>query len=275
MDIPKRFVTVALIALLVAGAGCAGLTGGDAAGDDDGAEQYDNATAVQEAATEQMQDVESYTFTMEMSMVSDNMTMNSTSEGAADIADRRLRQNQTITMQTQGRNMTINSTSYMIGDTMYSSYDGGAWQTMNLSEMPGGMGVDDMWNQSDTMEQQEALLNGSEVSFGDEKTTTIDGQEVYVIEMDIDEEGFTNLTNQQMMSDAQQQQAMSDVNYSEISITQYVDTESMYVVKTEMSLEMTTNGQTMRQEMVMTFDNFNEDLTIEAPVDDANATVAP
>lgn len=275
MDIPKRFVTVALIALLVAGAGCAGLTGGDAAGDDDGTEQYDNATAVQEAATEQMQDVESYTFTMEMSMVSENMTMNSTSEGAADIADRRLRQNQTITMQTQGRNMTINSTSYMIGDTMYSSYDGGAWQTTNLSEMPGGMGVDDMWNQSDTMEQQEALLNGSEVSFGDEKTTTIDGQEVYVIEMDIDEEEFTNLTNQQMMSDAQQQQATSSVNYSEINITQYVDTESMYVVQTEMSLEMTTNGQTMRQEMVMTFDNFNEDLTIEAPVDDANATVAP
>lgn len=274
MDLSKRFVTVALIALLVAGAGCAGLTGGDAGSDDD-AEQYENATAVQEAATEQMQDVESYTFTMEMSMTSENMTMNSTSEGAADIADRRLRQNQTVTMQMQGQNMTVNSTSYMIGDTMYTSYDGGAWQTMNISEMPGGMSVDQMWNQSDTMEQQEALLNGSDVSFGDEKTTTVDGEEAYVVEIDIDEEEYMRVMNQQMMDDAQQQQQLGNVNYSQISITQYVDTDSMYVVRTEMSLEMTTNGETMRQEMTMTFDDFDEDVTIEAPVEDENASVAP
>lgn len=273
MDLSKRFVTVALVALLVAGAGCAGLTGGDTGGDDD-AEQYENATAVQEAATAKMQDVESYTFTMEMSMDSDNMTMESTSEGAADIANRRLRQNQTITMQAQGQNMTINSTSYMIDDTMYSSYDGGAWQTMNISNMPGGMGVDEMWNQSDTMEQQEALLNGSDVSFGDEKTTTVDGTEVYVIKIDIDEEEYMEVMNQQTMSNAQQQQQMGDINVSNISITQYVDADSMYVVQTDMSLEMTTNGQTMNQEMTMTFDDFNEDVSIEAPVETGNATVA-
>lgn len=272
MDLSKRFVTVALIALLVAGAGCAGMTGGDAGSDD--AEQYENATAVQEAATEQMQDVESYTFTMEMSMTSENMTMNSTSQGAADIADRRLRQNQTVTMQMQGRNMTVNSTSYMIGDTMYTSYDGGAWRTMNISEMPGAMGVDEVWNQSDTMEQQEALLNGSEVSFGDEKTTTVDGQEVYVIEIDIDEEEYMEAMNQQMMDNAQQRQQLENVNYSEISITQYVATDSMYVVQTEMALEMTTDGETMRQEMTMTFDDFNEDVTIEAPVENETATAA-
>ena len=270
MDLSKRFVTVALVALLVAGAGCAGLTGGDTAGDD-GSTQYENASAVQEAATEKMQGVESYTFTMEMSMTSENMTMNSTSEGAADIANRRLRQNQTVTMQAQGRNMTINSTSYMIGDTMYSSYDGGAWQTMNLSNMPGGMGVDEMWNQSDTMEQQEALLNASNVSFGDEKTTTVDGEEAYVIEIDIDEEEYMNVMNQQMTSNAQQQQMG---NVSNISITQYVDADSMYVVRTEVDLEMTTNGQTTRQEMTMTFDSFNEDVSIEAPVQNGNATVA-
>ena len=274
MDLSKRFVTVALIALLVAGAGCAGLSGGDVGGDDD-AEQYENATAVQEAATERMQDVESYTFTMEMSMTSENMTMNSTSEGAADIADRRLRQNQTVTMRMQGQNMTINSSSYMIGDTMYTSYDGGAWQTMNLSEMPGAMGVDEMWNQSDTLEQQEDLMNGSEVSFGDEETTTVDGREVYVIEIDIDEEEYMEVMNQQMMDDAQRQQQMGDVNFTEISITQYVDTDSMYVVRTEMSLEMTTDGETMRQEMTMTFDDFDEEVTIEAPVEGENASVAP
>ena len=273
MDLSKRFVTVALVALLVAGAGCAGLTGGDAGSDDD-AEQYENATAVQEAAMEQMQDVESYTFTMETSMTSENMTMNSTSEGAANIADRRLRQNQTVTMRMQGQNMTINSTSYMIGDTMYSSYDGGAWQTMNISNMPGGMSVDETWDQSDTMEQQEALLNGSNVSFGDEKTTTVDGREVYVIEIDIYEEEYMKVMDQQMMSNAQQQQQTGDINVSNISITQYVDTDSMYVVRTDMSLEMTTNGQTMNQEMTMTFDDFNEDVSIEAPVETGNATVA-
>jgi FlaG/FlaF family flagellin (archaellin) len=265
-----------LVALLVASAGCLGLgVVGDDANATTTTEEYDNATAVQQAAAEAMADVDTYTFTMEMSMESENLTMVSESEGAANVEQQRLRQNQTVEMSTpEGRNLTVNSSSYLIGETMYTSYEGQSWETMNISEMPTGMDADAVWNQSSQMRQQQQLLNASTVSFGDEKTTTIDGQEVYVIELDVDAEAFQNAM-MEGMNDGQMQQQMnqSDLQFDEISATQYVATDSMRIVQSEMTIEMTVNGQTMRQEMVMTFDNFNEDLTIEPPVE-TNQTAA-
>lgn len=272
----KRVTLVVLVALLVASAGCLGLgVVGDDADATTTTEEYDNATAVQQAAAEAMADVDTYTFTMEMTMESENLTMVSESEGAANVEQQRLRQNQTVEMSTpEGRNLTVNSSSYLVGETMYMSYEGQSWETMNISEMPTGMDADAMWNQSSQMRQQQQLLNASTVSFGDEETTTIDGQEVYVIELDVDAEAFQNAT-MEGMNDGQMQQQMnqSDLQYDEISATQYVATDSMRIVRTEMTVEMTVDGQTMRQEMVMTFDDFNEDVTIEPPVE-TNETAA-
>jgi len=270
MKLRKRVALVALVALLVTGAGCLGFGVGS---DDENAatttEEYDNATAVQQAAADAMADVDTYTFTMEMTMETENVTMVSESEGAADVEQQRLRQNQTVVMSTpERRNLTVNSSSYLIGDTMYMSYENRSWETMNVSEMPTGMDADAMWNQSSQMRQQQQLLNASSVSFGDEKTTTIDGQEAYVIELDVDEAAFRNAT-MEGMSDGQMQRQMNrtDLRYDDISTTQYVATDSMRIIQTEMTVEMTVNGNAIRQEMVMTFDDFNEDVTIEPPVE--------
>ncbi|WP_135533784.1 hypothetical protein [Halostella pelagica] len=269
MELRKRVALVALLALLVTGAGCIGQGASDSVADTTTpAEEYDNATAVQQAAAEAMADVDTYTFSMEMTMEADNITMASQSNGSADVEQQRLRQNQSVVMTSaQGQNITLNSSSYLIGDTMYISTEGQSWETRNLSEMAGPMDADTMWNQSSQVRQQQQLLNASDVSFGDEKTTTIDGQEVYVIVLDIDGEALMNATMQEMDSQMQQQMSRSGIQYDNISATQYVATDSMRIVKTEMTVDMTMDGRTMHQEMVMTFDNFNEDVTIEPPVE--------
>lgn len=276
MKTSKRIALVALTVLLVVGAGCLGASGGDGSdGTTNGTTnatdgEYENATAVRQAAADAMADVESYTFTMEMTMETEQATIRSESHGAADVERQRLRQNQSMVMSQQGRNVTLNASTVLVGDTMYISYEGQPWESTNLSEMPGATGSEDMWNQSSTLEQQQRLLNNSEVSFGENRTTTVNGQEAYVVVLDIDE---GSLQEVMQGSSTMQQTGTSQVEYRNVTVTQYVATDSMRVVRTEMSLNASTNGQTVHQEMVMTFDSFNEDVTIEPPVEE-NATAS-
>lgn len=276
MKTSKRIALVALTVLLVVGAGCLGASGGDGSdGTTNGTTnatdgEYENATAVRQAAADAMADVESYTFTMEMTMETEQATIRSESHGAADVERQRLRQNQSMVMSQQGRNVTLNASTVLVGDTMYISYEGQPWESTNLSEMPGATGSEDMWNQSSTLEQQQRLLNNSEVSFGENRTTTVNGQEAYVIVLDIDE---GSLQEVMQGSSTMQQTGTSQVEYRNVTVTQYVATDSMRVVRTEMSLDASMNGQTVHQEMVMTFDSFNEDVTIEPPVEE-NATAS-
>lgn len=244
MPTKRTLLVTALVALLVATSGCSALQGG---GGPDG-------QAIAERSNEAMQDIERYNFEMSMSLSSNqaDQTIDINASGAANIAEERLR----MEMDMMGQSIT----QYIVGDTQYVN-QGGTWQKMNMS---GQMGTQqDIWDQQQLAQQQDILENAS-VSF--EGNTTIDGEDVYELSVDIDEE--------QLMDVIQQQQGQAlggQISLDDISYTMYVTHADNYIKRINADMSMSMGQQNVDATLEMTFNDLNGDVTIELPPEAENA----
>lgn len=187
-----RLATVALVAVLAL-AGCSGAftgDGGDTQAGQDSQIAAENVTADAIAAIE---DVGEYTLASNSTIV---QTVNNVdrerqiqSETRIDRADRTV--NAATTLSASGQTLAIDV--YLVNETVYERNEqyvrqfSSEWVRYDVSE-----NSSDVWLQYDTLKIHQHLLdNGTTALNG---TDEVDGEEVYVLELDANESGLESFT---------------------------------------------------------------------------------
>ena len=237
MPTKRTLLVTALVALLVAASGCSALSGGGGQGEE-----------IAKQTNEAMQDVDSYTFDLSMTMTAqeNDQSVDITATGAINVAEERMR----MQMDFMGRS----TTQYIIGSSQYIELDGN-WQQRDVQQ--------DIWNQQQLAQQRQILDNAS-VSF--EGNTTIDGTDVYELSVDVNEDQLMDVIQQQQGQDIGSQVDLKDVSY-----TMYVTHGDYRLKRIVADMKMSAQGQTLNADMEMTFNNFNGDVSIELPPEAENA----
>ncbi len=243
----RAIVVTALLALLVAAAGCSG--GGDQAPTD-----APPADSLQDNVTAAMEDVETVTFTLNISMdaPSRDQTVRVNADGAMDIPNQSMR----LSSRMQGR-QSIEVTQYIIGNTMYAHMDG-QWITQNMTGR-------NIWEQNTTrLAMQQQLMEDASVDVTG--SATVGDRDVWVVSVQPAAEDIRSIMSQQATM-----RLPENVQFQNLTATQYVDKETYHVRKLDMSVTMGTQGQQSTVDMTMTFTGFNEPVTIELPEEARNA----
>lgn len=245
----KRLLAALSVALLLAVAGCTGISG------DDGTTGADDAETLQNRTVERLANVDTYTFEGTTTSTTGNTTVEIQMDGAFDTPARRARMN--MTLASDGPYGTNEETlqMYVINDTVYVSpagHDG--WQATDASQMP-GLGGDPIENHG--LELQRVLLEDAEVRIvGNE---TVDGRSTTVLEVEPTDEALE--TYLQRLGGASRDRTIENA-----TLTQWV-TDDGYVVRSEAEMTVTTSGQTANVTTTATFGDFNESVAIEPPED--------
>lgn len=245
----RKLVLIGVLVLSVGLAGCSGLTGGD--------EELTEAERLQQDAIADMEDVDSYTFTMDMSMDMESdqgdATIDIRADGAANRAEERMYMNMTMDITSQGQTQSINQEVYQLGETMYVQQFG-TWQSQSVGS--------DAWENNNAAQQSE-LLEDADVSIvGND---TVNGVEVRVLEVEPDEEALEEFA-QSGTNTGQSGPTQSSMSIESATVRQYVAAESPhYVLRTEMDMEATVEGNPVTMTMTMSFDDLDEDVTIDVP----------
>jgi len=253
----RTLLITAVLGVTLLLAGCTSAITGDSDGSD---ALPDNMTAdeLQEKAVSASEDVESATFTMDMSMdLGDQGSAEMSTDGAMDMAAEKMRME--MEMDTMGQGFDI--TQYVVGETIYQQMDGG-WQKQSV---PG------FWDQSQYAQQQEALESATEFEVTEQ--TTVNGNDVYKMEIDVDEEQLLETVQQQG-----NQQGMGSLyenaDISNVEMTQYIDTDTYQIRQVEMSMDMSMMGEDATMDMTMTYDSINEPVDITLPEEAEGASSA-
>jgi len=253
----RTLLITAVLGVTLLLAGCTSAITGDSGGSD---ALPDNMTAdeLREKAVSASEDVESATFTMDMSMdVGDQGSAEMSTEGAMDMAAEKMRMEMSMDMMGQ----SVDITQYVVGETVYQQMDG-IWQKQSA---PG------FWEQSQYAQQQETLESATEFEVTGQ--TTVDGNDVYKMSVDMDEE--------QLLESVQQQGAQQgmgslyeNADISNVEMTQYIDTDTYQIRQVEMSMDMSMMGEDATMDMTMTYDSINEPVDITLPEDAEGASSA-
>lgn len=237
---PKRTLLItALVALLVTASGCSVL-GGSGQGDE-----------IAQRAQQAMQDVETYEVDMSLDMNAQDsdVSVSLTADGTVDAADERLR----MEMSLRGQSIT----QYLIGDTLYLNQRG-TWQQRDVSDR-------NIWNQQ-AVAQQRQILNDSSVTL--EGNTTIDGTDVYELDVDLDEGQLMDVVQSQQATD------LSDISLDDITYTMYVSHDTHFIKRIEADMRMSARGQTMNADLAMTISDVDGNHSVELPPEAENAQTA-
>ncbi|WP_436902117.1 DUF6612 family protein [Halovenus halobia] len=197
-----------------------------------------------------MESVETVRITQEMTMNLGGEPFTVQSEGAMDIEAEKARF--TTTSSLAGSN--FEQEQYLVGETMYlrsEMFDG--WVKQNIS----GFGA---W-QNNQFAQQERLLGNASLEVTGQQT--VDGNEVYVTELDIGGETLESLFNEQAGNLSSQ--LASDVSFEKASVTQHIDVETNRVRYTKLQYSLTAQGQELSFTLEQRFSKFNEPVGIELP----------
>lgn len=238
--VSKRTVVVtALLALMVTVSGCSALQGGGSA----------QAEDIKQNAVESSGEVDSYRFNTTVTTERSGRTSTSNQSGSIDLANERARFHQTV----RGQSIT----QYLVNGTAYVK-SGGSWTKQNASGLS-------FWS-NHPLEQQRRFLRNSSVSF--EGNTTIAGQDVYELSV--------NVTAEQLRANAERQlgpNATAQPTFENISYTMYVTHDTSRIKRTNAEMSVTSQGRQSTFSTEMTFSNYN-DVSIELPPEAKNAQSA-
>lgn len=249
MSSTKRTVLiVAVLGVALLMAGCTSALSGD----DNNDVETDGMSAeeIQTNAVEASQSVESATFTQELTMdIESQGTVEMDTEGALDMTAEKMRMEGTM----ETPRGTFELTQYIIGDQMYVQTDG-VWQRQAAQQ--------DIWDKGQYRQQQEALQSASNVEVVDKTTTS--GEEVYVMEVDIEEDELLDLVKQQGAQEGMGQ-IYDQMEIENVDVTQHIDTESYHIRHMKMEMDVSMMGEEMTMTMMQTYDEINEPVDITLP----------
>lgn len=238
----RTLMVTAFLAVLVAVSGCQ--TGQQTSAPD----EMPSVDELREQTTAAMEDVETSSFTMDMTMDAQGQTITMSADGKMDIPAKQMKM--TVDMSGSGQNLQV--TQYIDGNTMYMKM-GEQWIQR---EAPG----QNVW-QNNQLTQQQQILEAAEIELNG--TTTVDGESVYRVDMEANES-----TARQILEQSAGQVpagSLENVDLNGFELTQYVDVETSHVRKVDMQMDMAVQGQSSTVDMTMTFSDFNSDVSIEIP----------
>lgn len=244
----KSALLTLLLALSLILAGCAGLTGTD---DDTTPDNSDVDTEqLRTASLEAMENVETVRATQNLTMDLGGTSIATESEGVIDISAKKAR----FIMTSSTAGTEFEQTQYLVDDTMYfKSGAFGGWVKQNVSGF-------NAWG-NNQFAQQERLLDGAEMNVTDQRT--IDGNEVYVTELDVDSETLSDLFNAQAGNVSSR--LASGVSLDDASVTQHIDVETNRIRYANIEYSLTVRGQKFTFSLEQRFSEFNEPVGIELP----------
>lgn len=242
----RTLLVTALVALVVLSAGCLSALDDDA---DDSSSVNVTAEELQPDVTAAMEDVETASFTMEMTVLADGEEITTMEgDGTMDLGAERLYQELELELPIGG---TEAVTQYIVGETIYTER-GDQWVKQDAMEL-------DVWDQYGVEQQPEALA-AADVDVTER--TTFEGHDVYVLEGEVNEEVFEHLDQQGIEDDPF---ADGSVEVVDGEFVQYVDVESAHVRYFDMEVVVEEAGEEVTIHMSMSYDAFNEDVDIELP----------
>lgn len=246
----RRLLAALSVALLLAVAGCAGISG------DDGTTGADDAETLQNRTVERLENVETYTFEGTTVSKTGNTTVETEMDGAFDTPARRARMNMTLSSDGPYGSNEETIRMYIVNDTVYVSPAGhDQWQAVDASQMPGLGSSDPIEDHG--LELQRVLLKDAEVRIvGNE---TVDGRSTTVLEVKPTDEALETYL-ERIGGGAR------DRTIENATLTQWV-TDDGYVVRSEANMTVVVNGQTANVTTTARFDNFNESVDIDPPED--------
>lgn len=161
--------------------------------------------------------------------------------------------------------------AYVLGETMYMNF----WGQWIQAEMDDAA----LWeHDEDQLDQQETFLEEGDLDINE--TTTFDGHEVYVVDIELDQEEMDEIFAESdefddafefdddfVGDDAEFDDDVFDTEetVTNASITQYIDAENYWVRHTVIEYEVDGPFGSHSVEMSMTLSDFNEPVDIELP----------
>lgn len=236
----RRLAVTALLALLLTLAGCS------SASNSLDPSEAPSAGAIQENVTRQMQSVETATFTMDVTVATPDQEVSMSGDGTMDVPNERMRMAMEVTA-----GQSVQLTQYVVGDAAYVQIND-QWQTRNVSGQ-------NLWERNNQLALQQELLRNASIEV--EGSDTVDGNPVWVVSLQPDAADLRTMLSQQ----AGTTDVADDVTFGNLTVTQYVDAESYHVRQIDASMNVTNQGEESAIDVTMTFDQFDEPVTIDLP----------
>ena len=233
------------LALLVALAGCTALGGGGGNQDDDG---LGEGQEIRSEVANEMAAIDSYNFSMVTTVEFNDNEQVTESNGTVDVAAQRMVTDSITTIRTNSSRTRQSSTAYVFGDQQCLDLDGG-WEQSTVDRSP--------WRSATNVSVLTDLLNSSSARL---YYDTYDGRDVHVIVVEPSDQVV-----QRLLGDTE-----TDVEFNDVTYTQYVDTESKRLLRSDMNASYFTSGREVDLTVSMRFSDFNTSHEIELPRSAAN-----
>lgn len=235
----RRHELVLAVVAVVALAGCSG-------GSATESPMSERAQELQNQSTAAMQDVDTYRFDMSMTAEADQGSLSMDADGVLH----RPRQRARMTMTMDGPGLSQDVTVYIVNQTGYLNA-GDRWLTRNVSER-------NMWEQNTQLQRQRELLANSTLSIAG--NTTIDGADVYVVNVSVPEDMLDELTAM-----AQQQSGTMAGSITDAEYTAYIAKASKLTRKIEADFAIEIQGESVDAAITMSFRDFGTATNITVP----------
>jgi len=201
MPTERQTLGAVTVAVLIAVSGCVGALGGGGGSE---APPGLDAAEVREDATAAMADVETAAYELSATVETEQGTVEMDATGAVDRAEREQRLDMEMTVDSGQNSQSIDTTAYVVDDTMYTKVYG-QWQEQS---------AEDVWESGTQIEQQTAVLEAVDVSFV--RNATVQGVDTYVLAMEASDTDELRAALADQLQQQGDQQGLSLLENSEI-----------------------------------------------------------
>ncbi|WP_439028604.1 hypothetical protein [Haloarchaeobius sp. DT45] len=234
------FVAVAL-ALLVALAGCSAFVGTPT---DDQDQETPEGKQIKADAVNQMQSVHAYNYSMVTVVEFSDNELRTESSGTVNISSQRMSATNIVTaVRTNSTQTRSFSQAYIFGDQQCLRIND-KWEQSDVERSP--------WRANASLGAQQAILNDSETTL---RNGTLNGQDVYVIEVTPDREAIQQLVGEDT----------GNVDFQKVTYQQYIDRESKQLLQSTMNATYVVNGRQATLNVEMAFTDYNTTHEVELP----------
>ncbi|MFP4590425.1 MAG: DUF6612 family protein [Halobacteriales archaeon] len=239
---PRRLAIALLLVVTLVAAGCLGSLGDDGTAD---------AAEIKAASLEAIESVDSHAFEMELEQDLGALEATLTIDGQSDVRANR----SSMTMSVPELEMPETEVIVVENRTYQQMPQTDDWVVTETEEFE--FDRQELDGMAEVIDDAEASLDG---------TDEVDGHEVHVLNLDLDEESYSSILEGGLADDD------VEMELDEIDVVQYVDVDSDLVRRMEMdySGSMTGTGgstQPFEATLTTTYDDFGESFDIEAPED--------
>lgn len=240
----KKTVALLAILVLVTTTGCLGFDFGPFSDPEAEDVRNDTVTAVG--------NLETYTFEtdtfVEMSMPAEEgntdgaeITMTFGGEGEVDVESRTMRIDSVSNIEMTAQTRESDSEIYLADGSMYVN-DGEGWVRDELKDFEA------TWRAHDTARIAVNNMRDGDVEFGEQETETVEGDEAYVVEVENQSEEYAESVLERLRlylaGETDERLNVSEVEIENSSATVWVDTDTMYPIRSESDILFTSTLDT-------------------------------